>query len=340
MGASDVRAPPFFFAKPADAVMPSGSAVPYPARTADLHHEIELVVALGAGREIYGYAVGDDLTRRDVQAAAKKDGKPWDTAKGFDHSAPVSPIARAADIGHPARGRIWLEVNGKLRQEGDIGDMIWSVPRSSRSSRPGSSSRRATSSSRHAGGRRSPEAGRPRARRRGRRRPAWSIRSRRDEALLLLAKLCRLACAHRALVEGHPARNGARTPRARRGQQYSESFHEVNPRSACPRSRTRAAHLPVARDHRVPRGDTPGAAAPAGRFRGSRNGPADGAPGRLRDPPAAEHPRAQLPARAARPGRRAGRRVGQALDRPRASRRSRSSRAGMAMRRNISIRTA
>ena len=128
MGGSDVRAPPFFFTKPADAVMPSGSAVPYPARTADLHHEIELVVALSAGREIYGYAVGDDLTRRDVQAAAKKDGKPWDTAKGFDHSAPVSPIARAADIDHPARGRIWLEVNGKLRQEGDIGDMIWSVP--------------------------------------------------------------------------------------------------------------------------------------------------------------------------------------------------------------------
>jgi len=128
MGASDVRAPPFFFTKPADAVMPSGSAVPYPSRTSDFHHEIELVVALGAEREIYGYAVGNDLTRRDVQAAMKKDGKPWDTAKGFDHSAPVSPIVRAADIGHPERGRIWLEVNGKLRQEGDVGDMIWRVP--------------------------------------------------------------------------------------------------------------------------------------------------------------------------------------------------------------------
>jgi fumarylpyruvate hydrolase len=128
MGASDVRAPPFFFTKPADAVMPSGSAVPYPSRTSDFHHEIELVVALGAEREIYGYAVGNDLTRRDVQAAMKKEGKPWDTAKGFDHSAPVSPIARAADIGHPERGRIWLEVNGKLRQEGDVGDMIWRVP--------------------------------------------------------------------------------------------------------------------------------------------------------------------------------------------------------------------
>jgi fumarylpyruvate hydrolase len=128
MGASDVRAPPFFFTKPADAVVPSGSAVPYPSRTSDFHHEIELVVALGAEREIYGYAVGNDLTRRDVQAAMKKEGKPWDTAKGFDHSAPVSPIARAADIGHPERGRIWLEVNGRLRQEGDIGDMIWRVP--------------------------------------------------------------------------------------------------------------------------------------------------------------------------------------------------------------------
>ena len=128
MGASDVRAPPFFFTKPADAVMPSGSAVPFPSRTSDLHHEIELVVALAGPREIFGYAVGNDLTRRDVQAQAKKEGKPWDTAKGFDHSAPVSAIARAADIGHPARGRIWLEVNGALRQEGDIADMIWRVP--------------------------------------------------------------------------------------------------------------------------------------------------------------------------------------------------------------------
>jgi len=128
MGASDVRAPPFFFTKPADAVMPSGSSVPFPSRTSDLHHEVELVVALAGPRDIFGYAVGDDLTRRDVQAQAKKEGRPWDTAKGFDHSAPVSAIARAADIGHPARGRIWLEVNGQLRQEGDIADMIWRVP--------------------------------------------------------------------------------------------------------------------------------------------------------------------------------------------------------------------
>ena len=128
MGASDLRAPPFFFSKPADAVMANGSAVPFPRRTSDLHHEIELVVAIGAGREIFGYAVGNDLTRRDVQLSLKKEGKPWDTAKGFDHSAPITPIAPAADIGHPARGRIWLEVNGELRQDGDIADMIWGVP--------------------------------------------------------------------------------------------------------------------------------------------------------------------------------------------------------------------
>ncbi len=128
MGASDLKAPPFFFTKPAEAVVPCGVAVPFPGRTRDLHHEIELVVAIGVGREIFGYAAGVDLTRRDVQLSMKKEGKPWDTAKGFEHSAPVSAIARAADIGHPTRGRIWLEVNGQLRQDGDIADMIWGVP--------------------------------------------------------------------------------------------------------------------------------------------------------------------------------------------------------------------
>lgn len=138
MGADPAREPPFFFSKPADAVVPSGSAVPYPARTADLHHEIELVVALGAGgrdvavadalRLVFGYAVGNDLTRRDLQAAAKQQGRPWDVAKGFDASAPITPIRPAAEIGHIARGRIWLEVNGVLRQQGDVADMIWSVP--------------------------------------------------------------------------------------------------------------------------------------------------------------------------------------------------------------------
>ena len=128
MGASDLRAPPFFFSKPADAVVESGAVVPFPSRTEDLHHEIELVVALGADAGIFGYAVGNDLTRRDVQLKMKKEGKPWDTAKGFDHAAPLSPIAPVSSIGHPSKARIWLEVNGEKRQEGDIADMIWSVP--------------------------------------------------------------------------------------------------------------------------------------------------------------------------------------------------------------------
>jgi fumarylpyruvate hydrolase len=138
MGARDSRAPPFFFTKPADAVMSNGSAVPYPPRTANLHHEIELVVALGSGgseipveraRElVFGYAVGNDLTRRDVQAAMKEQGKPWDIAKGFDHAAPLTAISPVVDVGHPERGRIWLEVNGDPRQHGDIADMIWNVP--------------------------------------------------------------------------------------------------------------------------------------------------------------------------------------------------------------------
>lgn len=128
MGASDFRAPPFFFTKPADAVIESGAAVPFPPRTADLHHEIELVVALGAGACIFGYAVGNDLTRRDVQMNMKQAGKPWDTAKGFDHSAPITPIAPVECIGHPSRARIWLKVNDTLRQNGDVADMIWAVP--------------------------------------------------------------------------------------------------------------------------------------------------------------------------------------------------------------------
>jgi fumarylpyruvate hydrolase len=128
MGATDLEAPPFFFTKPAEAVVPSGAVLPFPGRTQDLHHEIELVVAIGERREVFGYAAGIDLTRRDVQAQMKKQGKPWDTAKGFEHSAPISAIAPAAEIGHPARGRIWLEVNGQLRQQGDIADMIRSVP--------------------------------------------------------------------------------------------------------------------------------------------------------------------------------------------------------------------
>jgi fumarylpyruvate hydrolase len=138
MGMDPEREPPFFFMKPADAIVPGGGTIPYPPRTINLHHEIELVVALGRGgaqiatdaalAHVYGYAVGLDLTRRDLQAEARKQGRPWDTAKAFDRSAPLSPIVPASRIGHPARGRITLSVNGTLRQQGDLADMIWNVP--------------------------------------------------------------------------------------------------------------------------------------------------------------------------------------------------------------------
>ncbi|MBI5941590.1 MAG: fumarylacetoacetate hydrolase family protein [Caulobacterales bacterium] len=123
MGA-DGRDPPFFFSKPADAVVPPGADVPYPSATADLHHEIELVVALGEGGSIFGFAVGVDLTRRDLQNGFKAKGQPWDAAKGFDASAPISAIVPGATI--PA-GRIALSVNGAVKQAGQIADMIWSV---------------------------------------------------------------------------------------------------------------------------------------------------------------------------------------------------------------------
>lgn len=138
MGSDPKRDAPVFFSKPADAVVANGAAVPYPPQTANLHHEIELVVAIGrGGRDIpvasaldhvFGYAVGNDLTRRDLQHAAKNAGAPWDTAKGFDHSAPTSAIRRASDAGHLKSGAIWLEVNGESRQRSDLSEMIWSVP--------------------------------------------------------------------------------------------------------------------------------------------------------------------------------------------------------------------
>jgi len=138
LGGDPSREPPIFFTKPADAVVASGTAVPYPPRTRNLHHEIELVVAIGragagiavgdALAHVFGYAVGNDLTRRDLQAQAKKDGAPWDMSKGFDASAPISPIRAAGETGHVAEGRIWLAVNGELRQESDLREMIWSVP--------------------------------------------------------------------------------------------------------------------------------------------------------------------------------------------------------------------
>lgn len=138
MGHDPNAEPPFFFSKPADALVTGGAGIPYPPATGDLHHEIELVVAIGkdgaaidpaaALDHVFGYAAGIDMTRRDLQAAAKKSARPWAMAKGFDHSAPISDIVPAASIGHPAAGRIALAVNGETRQEGDIADMIWDVP--------------------------------------------------------------------------------------------------------------------------------------------------------------------------------------------------------------------
>lgn len=138
MGRDPNREPPFFFLKPADAVTDDGAVVPYPPLTNDLHHEVEMVVAIRKGgadiREesaldhVFGYAVGLDLTRRDLQAAAKELGQPWDWGKGFDQSAPVGPLRPVLDGGHPEAGRIWLSVNDSVRQDGDLSEMIWSVP--------------------------------------------------------------------------------------------------------------------------------------------------------------------------------------------------------------------
>ena len=138
MGKDPTREAPFFFQKPADAIVANDVDVPYPPRTANFHHEIELVVAIGkagirvapehALEHVWGYAVGNDYTRRDLQLAARENGRPWDVGKGFDHSAAISAVHSARTVGHIDHGRIWLEVNGKLRQQADIRDLIWSVP--------------------------------------------------------------------------------------------------------------------------------------------------------------------------------------------------------------------
>src|SRR6266571_1411123 len=134
----DERAPPFFFAKPADALVPDGSTVPYPPLTKDLHFEIELVVALRSGGRnltperaldlIYGYAVGIDLTRRDLQIASRDVKRPWEIGKAFDASAPCGALRPAVEIGHPTKGPIRLSVNGTVRQDGNLDQLIWSVP--------------------------------------------------------------------------------------------------------------------------------------------------------------------------------------------------------------------
>jgi len=139
MGSNPDREPPFFFTKPADAVVPAEGALPYPPATQDLHHEIELVVALRSGgadipadealAKVWGYGVGLDLTRRDLQAAAKENGRPWDMAKGFDASAPCSPLRPVSSFGHPSEDAcIRISVNGTVRQEGTLDEMIWPIP--------------------------------------------------------------------------------------------------------------------------------------------------------------------------------------------------------------------
>jgi len=135
---NDEREPPFFFAKPADAIVPDGGTVPYPPLTSDLHHEVELVVALKSGGRniakdkaldcVWGYGVGIDLTRRDLQIASRNIKRPWEIGKAFDGSAPCGPLRPASEIGHPAKGRIHLKVNGEVKQDGDLEQMIWNVP--------------------------------------------------------------------------------------------------------------------------------------------------------------------------------------------------------------------
>jgi fumarylpyruvate hydrolase len=137
MGADPDRELPFFFAKPADALVTGGADMPYPTMTESLHHEMELVAAIGAGgadiaeadalKHVWGYAAGLDMTRRDLQNQAKKEGKPWDMGKGFDHSAPIGLMVPAAHFPNPTAGKIELKVNGAVRQTSDLSKLIWSV---------------------------------------------------------------------------------------------------------------------------------------------------------------------------------------------------------------------
>ncbi len=138
MGHDPDREPPFFFMKPASAIVADGLDTAYPSLSSDVHHEIEMVVAIGKGGanispssaldHVYGYGIGLDMTRRDLQGEAKKMGRPWDTGKAFDQSAPCSTIVPVSQCGHPSAGAIRLLVNGKVRQEGDLNQLIWNVP--------------------------------------------------------------------------------------------------------------------------------------------------------------------------------------------------------------------
>ncbi|GGB34949.1 fumarylacetoacetase [Roseibium aquae] len=137
MGHDPDKEAPFFFQKNPDSLDTSGR-FPYPPKTADVHHEIELAVALRSGgrdipvetalNHVFGYAVALDMTRRDLQGEAKKAGRPWEIGKSFEHSAPITPLVPSAACGHPDQGRISLRVNGDLRQDGDLSQMIWKVP--------------------------------------------------------------------------------------------------------------------------------------------------------------------------------------------------------------------
>lgn len=138
MGKDPTREAPFFFMKPADSVVDDNVVIPYPPETKNLHFEIELIVAIGKGgsniaekdalAHVWGYGIGIDLTRRDLQGEAKDAGRPWEWGKAFDKSAPIAALHRVSKVGHPAKGRIWLAVNGKVRQDQDISDLIWSIP--------------------------------------------------------------------------------------------------------------------------------------------------------------------------------------------------------------------
>ncbi len=138
MGHDPDREPPFFFMKAASSIVQNDSTISYPVASKDVHHEIEMVVAIGKGgtdipvdkalEHVWGYAVGLDMTRRDLQGEAKKMGRPWEMGKSFDESAPISALRPASEIGHPAKGAITLKVNGELKQRGDLAMQIWSVP--------------------------------------------------------------------------------------------------------------------------------------------------------------------------------------------------------------------
>jgi fumarylpyruvate hydrolase len=138
MGGDPNREEPFFFQKNADSVVTQGGDFPYPAKSQDVHHEIELVVALARGGDdipvpdaqncVFGYAAGLDMTRRDLQGECKKHGRPWEIGKAFEHSAPIGNIVPTSRSGHPVEGAIWLKVDGKIRQEGNLNQLIWKVP--------------------------------------------------------------------------------------------------------------------------------------------------------------------------------------------------------------------